>query len=127
MVHMSTLTIAAFTGKQHPPELTHTLHSHDTNLDLARAAAREYPHYAYPRPVFAPVPGAAVDRRDNACSELPKLCTDEVMIHDAMTTMTYLCPEETNGMVTVTVTTTKSTTVTEVPTDWASWASSSVA
>jgi hypothetical protein len=69
----------------------------------------------HPGPIFAPLP--VVARGDSECSELPKLCTDPVALYGAMTTLTYLCPEKTNGLITVTVTTTGTTTVTEVPTD----------
>jgi sugar/nucleoside kinase (ribokinase family) len=65
--------------------------------------------------MFAPLP--VVARGDSGCSELPKLCTDPVMFYGVVTTMTYLCPDKTNGLITVTVTTTGTTTVTEVPTD----------
>ncbi|KAI4648448.1 uncharacterized protein J4E79_010070 [Alternaria viburni] len=54
----------------------------------------------------------AVAARDDHCAELPKLCTDAVLLRGYETTLTYLCPEKTEGPSTVTVTTTRTTTVT---------------
>ncbi|KAG9192648.1 hypothetical protein G6011_11382 [Alternaria panax] len=56
--------------------------------------------------IHAPV---VVPRDD--CVDLPKLCTDPVLLRGHETTLTYLCPE-TEGPSTVTVTTTRTTTVT---------------
>ncbi|KAF1947655.1 hypothetical protein EJ02DRAFT_417168 [Clathrospora elynae] len=77
---------------------------------VAAGVAAEVAQYGqFAEPVFA----AAMAPRNNNCPELPKLCTDPVMFHGAMTTMTYLCPDKTPT--TVTVTTTATTTVTEAP------------
>ncbi|KAL1799963.1 hypothetical protein ACET3X_000305 [Alternaria dauci] len=46
------------------------------------------------------------------CNDLPKLCTDPVLLRGLETTLTYLCPE-TKGPSTITVTTTRTITVTE--------------
>lgn len=52
----------------------------------------------------------AVAPRDE-CTNLPKLCTDPVLLRGYETTLTYLCPE-TKGPSTITVTTTHTTTLT---------------
>ncbi|KAJ4377832.1 hypothetical protein N0V83_000662 [Neocucurbitaria cava] len=65
-------------------------------------------------PAFVPLNG-----RDGTCTELPKLCTGAVMMHGEATTMTYLCPERTQGPYTVHVTVTATTTVTVAATNGA--------
>ncbi|KAH8643247.1 hypothetical protein IG631_00710 [Alternaria alternata] len=52
---------------------------------------------------------AMIPRDD--CTDLPKLCTDPVLLRGHETTLTYLCPE-TEGPSTVTATTTRTITVT---------------
>ncbi|KAH6845882.1 hypothetical protein BKA58DRAFT_166459 [Alternaria rosae] len=80
-----------------------------TMIAVAAGAAAESAQWS---PAINHVLAHAVATRDDHCAELPKLCTDAVLLRGYETTLTYLCPEKTEGPSTVTVTTTRTTTVT---------------
>ncbi|KAI4958986.1 hypothetical protein J4E86_002706 [Alternaria arbusti] len=101
------LTVVAVAGKQSPTSaLTHYISL--TNGNVAGAAAESVQW----NPAINHVLAHDVAARDDHCAELPKLCTDAVLLRGYETTLTYLCPEKTEGPSTVTVTTTRTTTVT---------------
>jgi hypothetical protein len=108
MNSMRALAIAAFTGKYNlrPYGTCDGRFKHHTDSRIAGAAADAV--YGQYEAAFAP----AMVPRDNDCAELPKLCTDGVMLNGGLTTLTYLCPDKTAAPSTVTVTTTATTTVT---------------
>jgi hypothetical protein len=112
---MRTFAIAAIAGKCHHDQFSDVSCNFLTDSPIAGAAA-ETAQYARYEAAFAP---AMVARDD--CAELPKLCTDGVMLSGGLTTLTYLCPDKTAVPSTVTVTTTATTTVTEDLPNTTSW------
>jgi len=101
------LTMVAVAGKQSPTSaLTHYISLANGNVAGAAAESAQW------NPAINHVLAHAVAARDDHCAELPKLCTDAVLLRGYETTLTYLCPEKTEGPSTVTVTTTRTTTVT---------------
>ncbi|KAI4927760.1 hypothetical protein J4E85_006272 [Alternaria conjuncta] len=99
--------MVAVAGKQSPTSaLTHYISLANGNIAGAAAESAQW------NPAINHVLAHAVAARDDHCAELPKLCTDAVLLRGYETTLTYLCPEKTEGPSTVTVTTTRTTTVT---------------
>jgi hypothetical protein len=106
MNSMRALATAAFTGECTYGSRALSIENFHTNSRIAGATVDAV--YAQYEAAFAP----AMVPRDNDCAELPKLCTDGVMLSGGLTTLTYLCPDKTKVPSTVTVTTTATTTVT---------------